>query len=314
MVLAGWTCLGVAVVLAVLVVTLPLAGPFLLAAVVLSIIAMANGRGRAGLTLLLCSLLAPMVLASLIVIGIFGALATAVTSVVQPPSGNQPTIKPPIQVASVMPPIKPQAVAPATPPVQRPVPPPVRPPVPPPVQLQPLAVSAFLMEMNKCGKAHKAALTSAQKQVVWSDAQARATEMSKDKEMTLRGVVRDVSISHEGAAEISYSGIDLGSFASVPSPTIRVRPSGRIVLRMSREKALAIVPGQPIELQGRTTFRPGSSALFDVEVPSALEGAGVQSPKAFVAVTFISEANQLGSIQLSDVQCRIGRADPHSTK
>jgi len=176
-------------------------------------------------------------------------------------------------------------------------------------ELKSLNIAAFLAEMESFAKTYRKAKTTAQKQDIRAKAQARAAELIKGKALTLKGVVKDVRITGRGHAEIRYGNVDLGGFKQEKPPALQVTVSSEVVMKMSREQALAITPGSLMEFSGTATFHGGRNLVAQMFIPATLKVLRVP-PSVSVEVRFANEIDRLCAVQIRDAQCRIAAAKP----
>ena len=261
---AGWICFCVGAVMMPLLLIVPVYVPVFLAAATLGIIAMAKGRTGQGLALLLCSLILPPLAALLLFLTALGAVLSLV--------GASPFLSPPTSAPATTP------TAPAMP-------------------TRPIALDAFLSEMDSYAKAYKNGQTTVQRDEIRKRAQDRAAELLQGRDMTVQAVISDVRMPNPGHTQISYRDLNLGSYAAATDKRLHVGGEGQINLNLSRDRALSLRPGQTIQISGITAFQPGSASFLFAPVP--------KRPSVAIDVTIQGDYPALGAVLIQDYHCRL---------
>lgn len=272
---AGWICFGIGAVLALLIVTLPLCAPLFIAAAVLGIIAMANGRVGAGLALLLCSLLIMPLIAIMVAVTAVGTAFTAIAPALAPlgSMGRLPlSANPPQKQVSA----KPTVTVPVRP-------------------AAPITASDLLTALEGYGAAYAAAETTIQREQITQAAKVKAQEFLQNRDMILTGVIRDVRMPSEGTAQIQFERLDLGAYAQLKEQHLQVMVPGRVDLQMKREEALSLSPGLTIQMSGRPLFASSGNIFID----------GIAQSSALLTVTIRGDFHAVGMLRLENMRCRI---------
>ena len=72
--------------------------------------------------------------------------------------------------------------------------------------------------------------------------------------------------------------------------------SGHVTINLSREQALRITPGTPIQLTGRPICSPSNDIMTDV----------FKGGSSFATIHLKADFHSFGFLQIPDIKCRIG--------
>lgn len=256
---AGWICFGIGAAIMPFLLIVPIWGPLFGAACLLAIIAMVKGRVGAGLSLLLCTLIAPFIIAGLVLLMGLGAAAAIATSL--------PSLHPP-QTKSV------------TNPTTTTIP------------TETLPIDTLFTEMNIYGQKYKEAQTSVRKEEIIKQAQARVTELYRNRALIFRAVIRDVQAPKPGTTRLEYRMVTPN--AQNAHSIVSISTTGHVDLKLSRENALKLVPGQTIQITASVVFsRP---SIF--------------STSSATPINISLDFNQIGQLKLQTYRCSIVPANP----
>lgn len=231
---AGWICFGIGAGIMPFLLIVPIWGPLFGAACLLAIIAIVKGRVGAGLSLLLCTLIAPFIIAGLVLLmglGVAAGIATSLPSVSPPQTRN------------------------------------VTDPATTPIPTETLALETFLTEMNIYGQKYKEAQTSVRKDEIKKQAQARAADLYRNRALIFRAVIKDVQVPKPGTTRLEYRMVTPNTQNS--HPLVSISTFGHIELNLSRENALRLVPGQTIQIVASVVFT--QSSLFFISSASSID-------------------------------------------
>jgi len=277
LILAGWICFGVGLLmLFALTPFLPLCGPLFLTSLIIGIVALFRARVGAGVALILCSTLVPMLIGLLILAGIFTAAPGSVEKLTSLPTPPPPRLVQSLRLLATKPP------APTSAPKATPAAP-----------LEPITLSGFLSAMDDFARAHKDATTSLQKQKIREDAQRQAASMLENRLLTVPAVVADVSASRPGVTQIRFEGDNEDRVNRSMGRTIITRTSGGMDFALSYEKAIQITRGRHISLIGRAEFVPQNSVSL----------LSQPAPRQVMRILFPLDGTPIGYICLDDVKC-----------
>ena len=265
---AGWICFSIGMVLLVLCPIIPFFySPFFSVSCVLSIILLAKDEGKGGLTLLLTTLMVPVVVGIVIFLLGVGATLAAFSGFVkelektensvnatiagtpsQPAQLQSPAFQPPTQQRKPVPQFVFQP--PATQ-VKQPPAAPVTQPAAKPLPTREVTYDGLLKVLNMYADEYNRASTTVQRMDVRARAQKEVAVFVDDARMTLEGKVRDVQFGDDGKADLLFSDFAAPGSAVQANRNLRASSFGKLPVPITRDDALAIKPGQKVTITGR---------------------------------------------------------------
>ncbi len=283
---AGWICFGLGMLLMVVCFVIPFYSPLFLAAFILSIVAIAQKRQRAGLALLLTTIFIPAMTAAIIWFAILGTAVNEFGKALD--SDPQPIILPePTSFSFPAAPTVPSSSKPASP-IQHkviqsaPAPKPTIHPAQIPSKSVSLESLLELMEKKAYGLQH--ADTSVARDRIIEGIISRTREALSDHALLFKATVTDVRMMRDGVCRVSFKDLDDGGLNENKNAHLRISSLQAINLHMDRETALGIHPGQIITIRAKASLSPGvlfsSNLLLDVWVKSPLQKVGSLSIQA----------------------------------
>jgi hypothetical protein len=159
-----------------------------------------------------------------------------------------------------------------------------------------LSVESLLKALEPLAGGFKEAKTSVQKNEIRNRVREKAAEISKQEKMTIGAVIKDVRVTRIDMADLTFGDVNTGSYFSITNQSLGILVPGTLKIRISRENALKIQPGQAIQFSGRP--------VFSVSMGDILSGPFAHASKIF-SITIKGDTQPLGMLSLADVQWKI---------
>jgi len=264
---AGWACVVVGLTLMAVILLIPFASLFFLAAIGLGIAAILKRRVTAGLILAGAAVALPLMVAGILATAFVGFSHSVAVQSVKPVTAVAGTSA---AGGSVSGPAAPEVPA--------------------------LELAAVLTELDSLGGAYRAASTSAQKEEMRKQARDKALALLQGRQMVLRTAVKDVRISSEGAVTLVLQDFNIGAYGQDAKKELRVGFPGKLPVSLSREEALRIPAGAALELRGTPVFRTArGSVVLD----------GLSRGSDLVVLGFSGDMKELGRLRLEPYQLQV---------
>lgn len=272
---AGWICFGLGMILLIFCLLIPFYSPLFLASFILSIIAISQRRHRAGLTLLFSTIFIPAITAAMIWIFIIGAATTEIRKGIT--LNPQPILMPQhISNTQLTRPAKPVAPSPhkmvKTSPSSKPI---IRRST---IPNQTVSLENLLSLLEQKAHGFQTADTSLDRDEVIQNIQKRTTKALSDYALQFTATITDVRMKSDGICRVSFKDLNDGGLSMNKKTHLRIIPTSSINVKMAKETARNIHPGQKITVRAKAKLSTGilhsSNFLFDIWVKSPFQKVG----------------------------------------
>jgi hypothetical protein len=251
---AGWICLGVGLGLMVFFFLLPFYFYLFLASFILSIIAIAQKRQRAGLILLFCTIFLPAITAGIFWMALLGTAANGFKNALA--SNPQPIVLPQsITISSPAIPSKPmipnqqkrvEVKAAPKPVIFRSV-----------IPNQTVSLESLLSLLERKAHGFQTADTSLDREEIVKDIQRRAQEAFSDYALQFTFTLKDIRRKSDGVYLVSFSDLQDGGLNKNTIAHLKIVSGGSITLKMDAETARNIRPGQKVTVRAKAALSLG---------------------------------------------------------
>jgi len=246
---SGWICFGFGILLAVVLFVIPIWAALLLAGLVLGILAAAH-KEKGGVALLISSIVAlpvtALVMSMVMVVGGVGILATGLQEAAE--DANRRATSPRIN---------------ATQPANKPTRPPRKPAAKTP-ERRPADLGNLLCRLDVFAREIEKAPTTVLKDDAMSRFHKEGVAMFGNTEIELETSVKDIKMLGSGRAELSFNGVNLGTYSAQKQKAMNVGlvVNPKVKIPITADKARQIRPGQPLKLRVAPTFVPRNDQNF----------------------------------------------------